>query len=348
VEWAVPGLTNYQKNINEGLDRALKNALVLPIDVEHARLIIFSDHHKGTGDEADDFRPSRLSYQEALGYYLGSGHTLIVLGDVEELWEDSPGPVLECNSSILMQENNFHKQKRYWRFWGNHDDEWAHPSQVRKYLWKFFPNLVVHESMLLDFYDGEVGLGGILLVHGHQGTLFGDRFSWLTRILIRFIWRPIQRLFNIQPNTPATDWRLRYKHEIAMYNWSADKEGLVLVAGHTHHPIFLSSSRLIRLMEDYQNVKDLSVDADEVLQAKAEVVFAQAGEKPSYFNSGCCCFNDGRITGIEIVDGQIRLIRWPNDIGQQVPLILESADLREVFQEVASRVPPMKLTMELE
>jgi hypothetical protein len=133
-----------------------------------------------------------------------------------------------------------------------------------------------------------------------------------------------------------------------MYNWSADKESLVLVAGHTHHPIFLSTTRLIRFTEDYQNVKDLSVDSDEILQAKAEMEFAQAGEKPSYFNSGCCCFNDGRITGIEIADGQIRLIRWPDDIGQQIPLVLESADLRAVFQEVASRVPPMKLTMEFE
>ena len=33
---------------------------------------------------------------------------------------------------------------------------------------------------------------------------------------------------------------------------------------------------------------------------------------PSYFNSGCCCFDDGDITGIEIADEWIRLIKWKN------------------------------------
>ncbi len=32
--------------------------------------------------------------------------------------------------------------------------------------------------------------------------------------------------------------------------------------------------------------------------------------KPSYFNSGCCCFSDGDLTGIEIEGGFIRLVKW--------------------------------------
>jgi hypothetical protein len=32
--------------------------------------------------------------------------------------------------------------------------------------------------------------------------------------------------------------------------------------------------------------------------------------RPSYFNSGCCCFKDGNITGIEITEGGINLIKW--------------------------------------
>jgi UDP-2,3-diacylglucosamine pyrophosphatase LpxH len=340
-------ITSYQRNINQGLDQSLREAPVFPLDIGTARLMIFSDHHKGEGDEADDFRPSLPSYRAALEHYLDSKHTLVVLGDVEELWESPPGPVLDCYTSILHKENDFHRQDRYLRFWGNHDDEWRHPAQVRKHLGRFFGDIVVYEGLRLEFYEVEIKLGEVFLAHGHQGTLASDRFGWITRVIIRYIWRPIQRIFNIQPNTPATDWRLRYRHDIAMYNWAADKEGLVLIAGHTHHPIFPSSSRLTRLMEDYQCVRDLSVDPDEVLQAQAELEFAQAGEKPSYFNSGCCCFNDGRITGIEIVDGQIKLIRWPDDIGQQVPQVLEAADLREVFRQVASRAAPMRFPLEL-
>lgn len=344
----MPEITSYQRNINKGLDRSLRDAPILPMDIGTARLIIFSDHHKGIGDGADDFRPSQPSYRAALEQYLELGHTLVVLGDVEELWEDPPGPVLEHYVSILKKENEFHEQNRYLRFWGNHDDEWSHPSQVRKYLEVFFQDIVVYESLRLDFYDAEIKLGEILLVHGHQGTLAGDRLGWFTKLIIRYVWRPIQRLLKIMPNTPATDWRLRYKHDIAMYNWVADKEKLILIAGHTHHPIFPSSTRLARLAEDYQSVKDLSVDPEEVLQAQAELEFAQAEEKPSYFNSGCCCFSDGRITGIEIVDGQIRLIRWPDEIGQQLPQVLESADLREVFQQVASRAAPMRIPEEFD
>jgi hypothetical protein len=55
---------------------------------------------------------------------------------------------------------------------------------------------------------------------------------------------------------------------------------------------------------------------NEISQAKKE--FDHVSEeylslKPTYFNSGCCCFSDGDITGIEIGDGKIRLIKWEYD-----------------------------------
>lgn len=34
---------------------------------------------------------------------------------------------------------------------------------------------------------------------------------------------------------------------------------------------------------------------------------------PWYFNSGCCSYGDGDITGIEIRDGSIWLVRWACD-----------------------------------
>jgi UDP-2,3-diacylglucosamine pyrophosphatase LpxH len=336
-------ITRYQRNINRGLDKAYTEAPSLRMDIKRARLIVFSDHHRGKGDEADDFRFSIPAYMAALDYYLDAGHTLLVLGDVEELWENSASPVLKHNAGVMGSENEFHKRRRYWRFWGNHDDEWRNPSQVKKYLNPYFENIVVHESLCLRMMEAESQLGEILFVHGHQGTLASDRLGWLTRILIRFIWRPLQRLLKIMPNTPATDWRLRCRHDIAMYNWAAAKQGLILIVGHTHHPIFPSSSHVVRLAEDYRSVKDISVDPEEILQARADMEFAQAQEKPSYFNSGCCCFSDGRITGIEIIEGEIRLIRWPDDIGRPLPEVLESADLREVLHNVAQQGAPISI-----
>jgi len=32
--------------------------------------------------------------------------------------------------------------------------------------------------------------------------------------------------------------------------------------------------------------------------------------RPSYFNTGCCCFPDGQLTGLEIDGEDIRLVKW--------------------------------------
>jgi hypothetical protein len=53
--------------------------------------------------------------------------------------------------------------------------------------------------------------------------------------------------------------------------------------------------------------------------------------KPTYFNSGCCCFSDGDIHGIEIEDGSIRLIKWTTPIISQ-RCVLEERKLRELIE----------------
>ena len=51
---------------------------------------------------------------------------------------------------------------------------------------------------------------------------------------------------------------------------------------------------------------------------------------PSYFNSGCCCFDDGDITGIEIAEGYIRLIRWQAKDNVPKREVLEEIKLSEL------------------
>lgn len=49
--------------------------------------------------------------------------------------------------------------------------------------------------------------------------------------------------------------------------------------------------------------------------------FARPGEV-LYFNSGCCT-NKGYITGIEIQDGQIMMVKWSeNKVGNRYPKII--------------------------
>lgn len=53
--------------------------------------------------------------------------------------------------------------------------------------------------------------------------------------------------------------------------------------------------------------------------------------KPCYFNTGCCCYLDGDITGLELADGEIRLVRWPDDFDQPPPKILATTPLKDVL-----------------
>jgi hypothetical protein len=64
--------------------------------------------------------------------------------------------------------------------------------------------------------------------------------------------------------------------------------------------------------------------------------YSSSGQKPKpcYFNSGCCSFSDGDVTGIEISDGMIRLVRWPDDKGEPLPKILDERNLLEIFLEL--------------
>ena len=78
----------YLKEISGGLDRAAEHADEQAFDPATERIVIFSDHHRGTGDAADDFRRCEHAYTAALGYYLEEGYRLFLLGDVEELWEE--------------------------------------------------------------------------------------------------------------------------------------------------------------------------------------------------------------------------------------------------------------------
>lgn len=350
----------YARRIKKGLDESHKKAPQIELELDKLKLVIFSDHHKGAGDTADDFRQCEMAYHAAMGYYLESGFTLVDLGDVEELWENWPRPVLDTYPWTLKLENEFHKKGRYWRFWGNHDDTWSDPSQVPEYLGQFFDGLEVRESLRLIVKKDTNDLGELYFAHGHQGTLDSDRFGWFSRIVVRHIWRPIQRFTNIRTATPATDWRLRHRHDIAMYNWAAERQGIILIAGHTHHPVFPTRDRGAQLslaIEGLQQQRSVALAAGEepseiestMAETRAELEFVRALEqrlpmdKPCYYNAGCCSFSDGHITGIEITDGQIKLVTWPNEKGEPKPRILDSADLETLIQEVSMPTAPLAL-----
>lgn len=353
--------TRYQARVDQALTAALEQAKkqeaqegVRRLDITRDRLIILSDLHRGSRNRADDFRLCERAYNAALAYYYHRGYTLVSLGDMEELWEERPQPVLQAYDRSLFLEAEFHRAGRLIRIWGNHDDNWRYPDQVSKHLGQLFGGepLKVHDHLWLQVVKGEELLGAMLLLHGHQGTPDSDRFAGIARIFVRHLWRPFQRLTNLSLNTPAEDWQLRQGHNLALYQWSQRHEKLVLIAGHTHRPVFKSRTHEAKLIDLLEEAREkLAASGDDpallaeisALAAELEWVRAQqrevpraaapiAFDKPSYFNTGCCSFADGDITGLEIAAGRITLVRWPDKDARPLPRILESADLEsDVF-----------------
>lgn len=344
-------------DIQTGLQAAYERARkVRTLDLASARLIVFSDLHRGVRNRADDFRKCERAYNAALAYYLRLGYTLVALGDVEELWEERVRPVLRAYPRSQALEAKLHRAQRYLRVWGNHDDTWDTPSAVDRLLAPIYGGepLKVYECLRFRVVDGAEELGELFLVHGHQGSAGSDRYSRLARIPVRFFWRTWQRMTGISLNTPATDWSLRHRHNLAMHEWAAAKERFVLVAGHTHRPVFESKLHVAQLeaelakteerLQKDPNNRSLEKEAAE-LGAEIEWVRAQdrrqpegptepdgpAVSRPAYFNTGCCCYLDGDVTGIEISDGYLRLVRWPDDEDTPKPRELASTSLREVF-----------------
>lgn len=328
---------SFQQNINAGLDRAYAHAPLVPIEICDLRLAVLSDLHRGAGDGADDFLACKDAYRAALEHYQAADCILAVLGDVEDLWECRPSEVIAEHPGSIGAEKGFLDLGRYWRFFGNHDDHWRVPSEVRRYLDPLLGRVGILESLRLEVMEGSSRLGEVFLVHGHQGTAWGDRYGPLSHWVVHYLWRPIQRLTKLRRTTPATDWRLARKHERAMYNWTVQKPGVLVIAGHTHHPVFPSPERFEQLAATYDDLRHQpEAYESEVLELiEADLAFARSQEQPCYLNSGCCSFSDGSLTAIEITAGTIRLVRWRMAGLHPQREVLASARLKRLMADVA-------------
>ena len=93
---------------------------------EEDRIVLFSDHHKGAGSKADDFKKNAALYESALSHYDKLGYKLILIGDSEELWETRIDHILKRYRAIISQEIRMSPEGedgKKLRVWGNHDKE---------------------------------------------------------------------------------------------------------------------------------------------------------------------------------------------------------------------------------
>ncbi len=329
-------MTNYADDIAKGLAKVYtQNSVHEGVELADLRMAILSDLHKGQRDRADDFLNCEQTYLAAADHYWADQYELLLLGDIEELWECWPEPVIREYKDVLLSEQRFADTspgRRYKRFVGNHDDVWYFPDQVQKYLDSYLGGHPVIEGLRLTVHDQGEPLGELFLVHGHQGTPDSDRFAGFSAVVVRYVWRPIQRIFNIRSSTPSNNFTLRAKHETAMYNYAEQQSGVVLIAGHTHHPVWEGLS-LEQAMESVRAVGPTpEVDAAWMTEQAAGAV-TLPGRTPCYFNSGCCSYSDGSITAIEIADREIRLVRWKAAAAPK-RVVLFAAQLADVLQAV--------------
>ncbi len=317
-----------KKEVFKSLSKLLRNlkerpgrrGITLEVNFTADKFIIFSDHHKGNRDHGDDFAGNEKNYLAALDYYYSNQFHYINLGDSEELWKYKPEQVISKNATVLQSEARFQKLGKYHKTFGNHDLTWKDKLEVDKWFKGIFDlPLPVWEGILLYTKIDSKPLS-IFVTHGHQGDKLSDNNGFSTW-LVSHIWRPLQRYLEININTPAKDFTLRDRHNIMMYEWSSRKKDLLLITGHTHKPVFAAG-----LYSSHPN--------NTIYENKNGKKPYTTSLCPSYFNSGCCCYNDGDITGIEIGEGKIRLIKWHWDNDHSLRSVLEEKELESLIKDL--------------
>jgi len=315
-----------------------KKGLVLPFDTTKDKFIILSDQHKGARDGADIFALAAKNYLAALDYYYKEHFFYINIGDSEELWENLFITVKRHNKATFEAEKKFLQRKSFIKIFGNHDLYWDNDPLAPVSLQKIYGQKVtIYEGVVLQTTINKKPLE-IYMTHGHQGDMQSDG-NWFSKWFVSDVWAPFQAYLRINPNTPANNDELKTVHNHMMYQWSSKRKDMLLITGHTHQPVFKSFTHLEKLYYELDAAKKKG-DKQAIAEAEKQIINREnKGDKvpnfigylDTYFNTGCCCFDDGDITGIEIADGCIRLIKWQygaHKVSER--LILEESRLEDL------------------
>jgi predicted phosphodiesterase len=318
-----------------------KRGLTIPFEADRRKFIILSDQHKGAKNGADDFALAEKNYLEALQYYNNNGYFYIALGDCEEFWENTIAAVKKYNVPSFDKEKLFLQRKAFIKIFGNHDLDWDNSPFAALELEKIYgQSVTIYEGVILKTVINNQPLN-IYLTHGHQGDAVSDG-NWFSKWFIANVWAPLQAYLNLNPNTPAYEDHLKTDHNRFMYEWIAGKKNMLLITGHTHQPVFESLTHIEALYRKLSIAKEAKDTATiETIEAEihkkkleGQTIPDFTAYKSSYFNSGCCCFDDGDITGIEIADGKIRLIKWKYATDElSTRIVLEETELENLLEK---------------
>ncbi len=266
---------------NKRITRAYKKALRIPFNND-SKFIIFSDCHRGDNSFADDFANNRNTFYHALQHYYNNGFTYLELGDSDELWENrSFKTIFYAHKNIFDLMKLFYKEGRLYRLFGNHDMVYRNKKYVEKHLYSYFnkvtgqdeplfPGITIYESIVLQHEETHQE---ILMMHGHQADWMNYHGWKFNKFMVRALWRQLQ-IFGIgDPTSPAKNFKELIKVERRTKRWIVNNKNLFTIIGHTHRPRFPEPGEI------------------------------------ALFNDGSCV-HPRSITGLEIENGEIALIKW--------------------------------------
>jgi len=278
-------------SLNKRLLKIFQNAETLRFS-NRDKLVFFSDVHRGNNSWADEFAKNETVYSYALQHYYDRGFTYVEIGDGDELLKFKYlEPIRIAHEPVYRLLQKYHRKKRLYYIFGNHDIEYRNPDLVHRKLNRLFNPATEQPEILFDDFKAHEGLifehkesGRTLFAfHGHQADDLFHRFIWLNRVLLRAIWRPLQLLGFQDPSSVARNIYQREQVEENLSKWAAAHQQPI-ICGHTH-----------------------------------DARFPKTGEPP-YYNDGSCV-HPRWISCIEITQGNITLVRWriaPNKKGQLV------------------------------
>lgn len=262
------------------LTKIFETAEEVPFD-DSSKIVLMSDCHRGDGSWADDFSRNQNLYFVALNHYYKENYTYIEVGDGDELWQNSRfSDIIQTHSNTFWLLSKFFSEGRLYLIFGNHDIVKSSDRFVRKNLYQYlnepenryiplFDSVKLHEALVLKYKDTN---HKIFLIHGHQVDFLNYNIWRIARLLVRYLWSPLE-LYGM--NDPTRTAKNYYKKESVgkkLTEWVI-KEKCMLIAGHNHRPMF-----------------------------------PEVGEPP-YFNDGSCV-HPRCITALEIAGGEIILVKW--------------------------------------
>ncbi|EGW36209.1 metallophosphoesterase [Desulfosporosinus sp. OT] len=262
------------------ISKVFESAEEIPID-DSTRIILMSDVHRGDGGWADDFSKNQNLYFAALKHYYNENYIYIEIGDGDELWKNKRfSDIIGVHNNAFELLSKYYNEGRLYFIFGNHDMLKRNDKYVKKNLYQYFDEREKKYIPLFENIKLHEGLvlkhretnQKILLIHGHQVSFMDYELWRFSRFLVRYFWRPLE-LFGVNdPTSTAKNYDKKDAVEKKLTEWVAQEKHM-LIAGHTHKPMF-----------------------------------PEVGNPP-YFNDGSSV-HPRSITGIEIADGDITLVKW--------------------------------------